>query len=95
MWKTCSSWLERIGSNVPRNWVFLQKRPNRWWDAKKIPLSSILFLDIETVPETEKFQELSEPKQELWGKKSAYQRREEFTAEEFYPRAGIWAESGK
>ena len=34
-------------------------------------------------------------KQELWDHKSRYQRKEEYTAEEFYDRAGIWAEFGK
>ena len=62
---------------------------------KKINLSDILFLDIETVPEVEHFSELDNTKQSLWEAKSQYQRKEEFTAEEFYPRAGIWAEFGK
>ena len=60
----------------------------------KINLEHILFLDIETVPEETSFQELSAEKQELWEQKSKYQRKEEFTAEEFYERAGIWAEFG-
>ena len=62
---------------------------------KKINLSDILFLDIETVPEVEHFSELDNTKQSLWEAKSQYQRKEEFTTEEFYPRAGIWAEFGK
>ncbi|MFS4455208.1 3'-5' exonuclease [Maribacter sp. 2304DJ31-5] len=61
----------------------------------KINLEHILFLDIETVPETEKFQELDDAKQDLWEQKSRYQRKDEFSAEEFYDRAGIWAEFGK
>ena len=61
----------------------------------KLNLENILFLDIETVPETELFNELDKTKQELWEAKSRYQRKEEFTAEEFYDRAGIWAEFGK
>lgn len=56
---------------------------------------NILFLDIETVPETENFEDLSLSMQELFAKKTAYQRRDEQTAEEFYDRAGIWAEFGK
>ena len=55
----------------------------------------ILFLDIETVPEKPSFDELSEEKQMLWEQKSRYQRKEEFSAEDFYDRAGIWAEFGK
>ena len=57
-------------------------------------LEHILFLDIETVPETEYFSELDDVKQALWDHKSKYQRRDEFTAEEFYDRAGISAEFG-
>ena len=61
----------------------------------KLNLEHILFLDIETVPETEHFNELSHTKKELWELKTKYQRKEEFSAEEFYDRAGIWAEFGK
>ncbi|SDR77209.1 hypothetical protein SAMN04515667_0614 [Formosa sp. Hel1_31_208] len=61
----------------------------------KLNIENILFLDIETVPETEHYSELDNTKQELWEHKSQYQRRDEFTAEEFYERAGIWAEFGK
>lgn len=61
----------------------------------KLHLENILFLDIETVPETQYFSDLEETKQLLWEHKSQYQRKEEFTAEEFYQRAGIWAEFGK
>ncbi len=61
----------------------------------KLNLENILFLDIETVPETENFSDLDKTKQELWDAKSRYQRKEEFSAEEFYDRAGIWAEFGK
>ncbi len=62
---------------------------------KKLHLENILFLDIETVPEVENFQDLDVIKQELWEYKSSYQRKGEYTAEEFYERAGIWAEFGK
>ena len=61
----------------------------------KLNLENILFLDIETVPEAEHFSDLDSSKQELWELKSQYQRKDEFTAEEFYNRAGIWAEFGK
>lgn len=61
----------------------------------KLNLENILFLDIETVPETQFFSDLDETKQLLWEHKSQYQRKEEFTPEEFYDRAGIWAEFGK
>lgn len=58
-------------------------------------LNHILFLDIETVPEEQDFLNLSEVKQDLFAKKTQYQRKEDFTPEEFYERAGIWAEFGK
>ena len=61
---------------------------------KKLALENILFLDIETVPEEPVFSGLSEAKQELWEQKSQYQRGE-ISAEDFYERAGIWAEFGK
>jgi len=62
---------------------------------EKISLENILFLDIETVPEEENFELLDEEKKELFGLKTQYQRKEEYTPEEFYDRAGIWAEFGK
>ncbi|NKI31096.1 3'-5' exonuclease [Croceivirga thetidis] len=61
----------------------------------KIILDNILFLDIETVPENQDYGELSTEKQLLWEQKTAYQRKEEYSPEEFYDRAGIWAEFGK
>ncbi|MGE5943044.1 MAG: 3'-5' exonuclease [Flavobacteriales bacterium] len=61
----------------------------------KLNLENILFLDIETVPEVQNFSELDETKQHLWDHKSQYQRKEDESAEDFYERAGIWAEFGK
>ncbi|MDO6674022.1 3'-5' exonuclease [Tenacibaculum sp. 1_MG-2023] len=61
----------------------------------KTNLQNILFLDIETVPEVELFADLSPEMQELYALKTQYQRKDEFTPEEFYHRAGIWAEFGK
>lgn len=60
----------------------------------KLNLEDILFLDIETVPETRHFSDLDKTKQELWELKSKYQRAD-ISAEDFYERAGIWAEFGK
>ena len=60
-----------------------------------IPLENILFLDIETVPELENFSDLDQDFQELFAHKTQYQRKDEFSPEEFYERAGIWAEFGK
>ena len=61
----------------------------------KLNLQNILFLDIETAPEVEFFTDLSTEMQELYALKTQYQRKDEFTPEEFYHRAGIWAEFGK
>ena len=61
----------------------------------KLNFENILFLDIETVPEVEDFSNLTNEKQELFSLKTQYQRKEDSTAEEFYERAGIWAEFGK
>jgi 3'-5' exonuclease len=62
---------------------------------EKIKLDNILFLDIETVPEQENFNILDEETQHLWEQKTQYQRKDEYTPEDFYERAGIWAEFGK
>lgn len=62
---------------------------------EKIQLGNILFLDIETVPEHENYNLLDTETQSLWEAKTQYQRRDEHTPEDFYERAGIWAEFGK
>ena len=62
---------------------------------EKIRLENILFLDIETVPETDDYRLLDNDVQVLWEQKTHYQRKDEVTAEDFYERAGIWAEFGK
>ena len=61
----------------------------------KLNIEYILFLDIETVPEQEQWTDLDDDAKLLWEAKTLYQRKDEFTAEEFYDRAGIWAEFGK
>ncbi|MDX1761310.1 MAG: 3'-5' exonuclease [Christiangramia sp.] len=61
----------------------------------KLNLENVLFLDIETVPEFRDYSEMDEEKRILWEEKSKYQRREDYSAEEFYERAGIWSEFGK
>lgn len=61
----------------------------------RINLENILFLDIETVPEQSSFDLLDAEMQTLYANKTKYQRKEEFSQEEFYDRAGIWAEFGK
>ncbi len=62
---------------------------------ERIALENILFLDLETVPEKAAYGELSEEVRELWELKTKYQRKEEISGEDFYERAGIWAEFGK
>ncbi|MDN6279447.1 MAG: 3'-5' exonuclease [Psychroflexus sp.] len=61
----------------------------------KLHLDNILFLDIETVPEHESFEELNATMQDLFDTKTAYKRKEDETAEKYYGHAGIWAEFGK
>jgi uncharacterized protein YprB with RNaseH-like and TPR domain len=61
----------------------------------QLNLENILFLDIETVPQEEQWNQVSETTQQLFEQKTAYQRKDEITAEDFYERAGIWAEFGK
>lgn len=61
----------------------------------KINPEHVLFLDIETVPQKSSYREVTPEMQELWEQKTRYQRKEEFTPEEFYDRAGIWAEFGQ
>lgn len=57
----------------------------------------ILFLDIETVPQAEKWEDISPEMQKLWAKKTIYRREKEALApSDFYENnAGIWAEFGK
>lgn len=59
-------------------------------------LEKLLFLDIETVAEHSAFEKLSERKQKLWEKKTAFfKESQEKTSSELYDRAGIYAEFGK
>jgi uncharacterized protein YprB with RNaseH-like and TPR domain len=62
---------------------------------EKINLNNILFLDIETVPEAASYSDLDQDMQALYEQKTQYQRKDDTTAEDFYDRAGIWAEFGK
>ena len=61
-----------------------------------INIQNILFIDIETVPKYQDYKYVPEGLQELWAKKTKYERKEEITPEEYFPeRAGILAEFGK
>jgi hypothetical protein len=57
-------------------------------------LHNLLVIDIETVPQYSSFDQVPEQFQKLWDLKTQYQRKEG-TPEDFYERAGIWAEFGK
>ena len=50
---------------------------------EKINLNNILFLDIETVPEVENFNTLDDDLKALWDQKTQYQRKDDFTPENF------------
>ncbi len=60
-----------------------------------IPIEDILFLDIETVPQTSTFAELDDMGKILWEAKAAYWNNSGQTTEEVYGKAGIYAEFGK
>ena len=63
---------------------------------RELNLENILFIDIETVPQQARYNDLTEPLKSLWDKKSEYlHRKEEETPESLYSRAGIYAEFGK
>lgn len=56
----------------------------------------ILFLDVETVPITAQYSELSAEAQQLWADKSRqFKQKEEDEPANLYERAGIYAEFGK
>ena len=60
-----------------------------------LDLNKILFLDIETVPLYSDFDKVPEIEKNYFSEKTAYQRKNEISPENFYDRAGIWAEFGK
>ncbi|MGI4749685.1 MAG: 3'-5' exonuclease [Janthinobacterium lividum] len=61
---------------------------------EQFDLQNLLIIDIETVPQYRNFADVPPHFQALWEYKTAYQRKE-ISAENFYERAGIWAEFGK
>jgi DNA polymerase elongation subunit (family B) len=64
--------------------------------TETINLSQILFLDIETVPQTSEYSELSDKMKLLWDKKAQkITQNPDETPTSIYPRAGIYAEFGK
>jgi uncharacterized protein YprB with RNaseH-like and TPR domain len=58
-------------------------------------LSDLLFLDIETVPQSIDFDELDTEWKSLWEYKSRFIARNNESPKELYNRAGIYAEFGK
>lgn len=58
-------------------------------------VEDVIFLDIETVPESPSFELLNTSMQMLWDKKSKQFRSPEQTAADVYERAGIYSEFGK
>ena len=62
----------------------------------QIKIKNILFLDIETVPIKENFEDLSSEFQGLWSEKTTWQRKDDFTPSEYYKmKAGVMAEFAK
>lgn len=57
--------------------------------------STILFLDIETVPQFPTYEHLPNPFKKLWDKKAAYFKNVEESPADLYAKAGIYAEFGK
>ncbi|MBN2614014.1 MAG: ribonuclease H-like domain-containing protein [Bacteroidales bacterium] len=62
---------------------------------QNISPENLLFLDIETVPGYPSYDKVPENLRKLWDKKATYLKKDDQTAEEFYQRAGIYAEFGK
>lgn len=61
-----------------------------------ISINKILFLDIETVPQTPDYDALPDKLKKLWDKKAEMLRKnEDQTASELFIKAGIYAEFGK
>lgn len=59
-------------------------------------IENILFLDIETVPRWDSFENMPENFQKLWEHKASFfQNSETQSAQQIYDRAGIYAEFGK
>jgi 3'-5' exonuclease len=57
-------------------------------------LKNLLFLDIETVPDIEHYEDMDERLKSLWDKKASY-LDQEISPQQLYQRAGIYAEFGR
>jgi 3'-5' exonuclease len=62
---------------------------------EKLLPEHVLFIDIETVPQVENMDQLSENMRQLWIKKAGQIAREGESPEEIFDRSGIYAEFGK
>lgn len=63
---------------------------------KSIPVEKVLFLDIETAPQTYQFNDLDETTLSLFNSKTRFLQKDDKTAEDVYgERASIYAEFGK
>lgn len=62
---------------------------------ENIKIDDILFLDIETVPQSQSMDQLDPAMIALWDKKSKFFRESEQSSEDVYERAGIYSEFGK
>lgn len=63
---------------------------------KKLQLEKVLFLDIETVPETYEWKDVDEDTAKHYENKTKYLReRDDLSSEVMYERAGVYAEFGK
>jgi len=63
---------------------------------EQIKIKNVLFLDIETVPIKETFEDLSSPFQKLWEEKTVWQRKDDVSPSDFYKlKAGVMAEFAK
>ena len=63
---------------------------------EQIKIKNVLFLDIETVPIKETFEDLSAPFKKLWEEKAVWQRKDDVSPSDFYKlKAGVMAEFAK
>ncbi|MCK9562838.1 MAG: 3'-5' exonuclease [Bacteroidales bacterium] len=62
---------------------------------KEIPISNILFVDIETVPQYPSYIAVPNFERDLWNKKAARLAAKNTPPSELYKKAGIFAEFGK
>ena len=63
---------------------------------EQIKIKNVLFLDIETVPIKENFEDLNALFQKLWEEKTVWQRKDDISPSDFYKlKAGVMAEFAK